>query len=167
MDEMLKTWKEPVPGSTDIRPVFPPEVTRPIENALIKARTSAIQAQQEQMRNQQHFMGRGRPMASPAPYQQTPTPPAGYRPPGQGYQNSYPPQQYQAPMNVQSYQNQPQAPGQQYQQPQPAAQYQAIPPVSQYQPTSNNQPYQVQSNGYPQHGLPSVSLPCTYQCCHY
>lgn len=80
MDEMLKTWKEPVPGSIDTRPVFPSEVTRPIENALIKARTSAVQAQQEQMRSQQQLMGRGRPLPSVAPYRQTPTPPQG--PPG-------------------------------------------------------------------------------------
>lgn len=71
LDEMLKTWKEPVPGSIESRPVFPAEITRPIENALIKARTSAAQA--EQARNQQ--MGRGRPLMTQSPYQQTPTPP--------------------------------------------------------------------------------------------
>jgi pre-mRNA cleavage complex 2 protein Pcf11 len=75
MDEMLKTWKEPVPGSLDTRPVFPPDVVRPIENALIKARTSALQAQQERMQ-QQNFLGRPRPAA---PYRETPTPP-GMRP---------------------------------------------------------------------------------------
>ncbi|EDN96666.1 hypothetical protein SS1G_01592 [Sclerotinia sclerotiorum 1980 UF-70] len=69
MDEMLKTWKEPVPGSIDTRPVFPPEVTRPIENALIKARTSALQ--QEQLRSQQQLMNRGR-SARPPPVQQYP-----------------------------------------------------------------------------------------------
>lgn len=46
LDEMLKTWKEPVPGSLDTRPVFPPDVTRNIESALIKARTAALQQQQ-------------------------------------------------------------------------------------------------------------------------
>jgi len=108
MDEMLKTWKEPVPGSIDTRPVFPPEVTRPIENALIKARTSAVQAQQEQLRSQQQFMGRGRPSGSPAPYAQVPTPPQG--PPGvapgvarqamqgaPGYNTNYSQQQYPPP----------------------------------------------------------------------
>jgi len=45
-DEMLKTWKEPVPGSMDPRPVFPAETTRRIENVLIKARTAALQQQQ-------------------------------------------------------------------------------------------------------------------------
>ncbi|OHW92060.1 mRNA cleavage factor complex component pcf11 [Colletotrichum incanum] len=71
MDEMLRTWKEPVPGSLDKRPVFAPDVTQPIENALLKARTSALQAQQGR------GGGRGRPPA--APYRDTPTPP-GMRP---------------------------------------------------------------------------------------
>ncbi|KAJ0315891.1 hypothetical protein COL5a_011808 [Colletotrichum fioriniae] len=71
MDEMLRTWKEPVPGSLDKRPVFASEVTAPIESALIKARTSALQAQQGRP------AGRGRPAA--APYRETPTPP-GMRP---------------------------------------------------------------------------------------
>ncbi|MCJ1470574.1 hypothetical protein MMC07_009220 [Pseudocyphellaria aurata] len=79
LDEMLKTWKEPVPGSLDPRPVFPVETTRPIENALIKARTHAIQQQQQQQRSQQQdFMNRGRPPATPpvpSSWRNTPTPP--------------------------------------------------------------------------------------------
>ena len=47
LDEMVKTWKEPVPGSTDTRPVFPVETTRPIETNLIKFRTLAFQAAQQ------------------------------------------------------------------------------------------------------------------------
>ncbi|KAI9754309.1 MAG: proteasome regulatory particle subunit [Chaenotheca gracillima] len=66
LEEMLKTWKEPVPGSLDPRPVFPAEVTRSIENALIKARTAAVQLQQQQIRGQP-----GRT----TPYRNTPTPP--------------------------------------------------------------------------------------------
>lgn len=58
LDEMLKTWKEPVPGSLDTRPVFPPEITRSIESALIKARTAALQ--QQQARSQQEVLSRGR-----------------------------------------------------------------------------------------------------------
>ncbi|KAI1506546.1 hypothetical protein F5X99DRAFT_7341 [Biscogniauxia marginata] len=81
MDEMLKTWKEPVPGSIDTRPVFPPDVVRPIENALIKARTSALQAQQEHMRGQQQLLGRGRPVAPGVPFRETPTPPNARPPP--------------------------------------------------------------------------------------
>ncbi|KAI0019386.1 hypothetical protein F4780DRAFT_771228 [Xylariomycetidae sp. FL0641] len=90
MDEMLKTWKEPIPGSIDTRPVFPPDVVRPIENALLKVRTATMQ--QERARGQQPFMGRGRPMPQGVPqgvpqgmpqtmpYRETPTPP-GSRPP--------------------------------------------------------------------------------------
>lgn len=91
LDEMLKTWKEPVPGSLDPRPVFPAETIRPIENALIKARTAAVQAQQQQQsRAQQEMMARGRPMATPNPqWRNTPTPPQArspyYPPPQQMY----------------------------------------------------------------------------------
>ncbi|KAK8133948.1 mRNA cleavage factor complex component Pcf11 [Apiospora sp. TS-2023a] len=61
MDEMLKTWKEPIPGSIDTRP----------------ARTSAMAAQQQHYRNEQQLLGRGRPMPQqpPVPYRNTPTPP--------------------------------------------------------------------------------------------
>ncbi|RWA11551.1 hypothetical protein EKO27_g3537 [Xylaria grammica] len=83
LEEMLKTWKEPVPGSIDTRPVFPPEVVRPIENALIKVRTTALQQDQERMRNQQQLYGRGRPVQG-VPYRETPTPP-GARPPSQAH----------------------------------------------------------------------------------
>ena len=101
MDEMLKTWKEPVPGSIDIRPVFPPEVTRPIENALIKARTSAVQAHQEKMRSQQQNMGRGHPL--PSQYRATP-------PPGVGQVSMQP--VIQAPPGYDTGFSQPQYPGQ-------------------------------------------------------
>lgn len=84
MDEMLKTWKEPVPGSVDPRPVFSIETVRPIENALIKARASAFQAQQEHMRTEQQLLGgRNRPHSA-TPYRETSTPPGGrpgYPPP--------------------------------------------------------------------------------------
>lgn len=73
MEEMLKTWKEPVPGSIDKNPVFSPDVVRPIENALIKARTSALHAHQEQMRTQHQLFGRGGRQV--APHRNTPTPP--------------------------------------------------------------------------------------------
>ena len=76
LDEMLKTWKEPVPGSIETRPVFPLETIRPIENALIKARTAAIQQQTEQMRRQHELLNRGRPTATPPTgWRNTGTPP--------------------------------------------------------------------------------------------
>ena len=92
LDEMLKTWKEPVPGSLDPRPVFPAETIRPIENALIKARTAAVQAQQQQQsRAQQEMMARSRPIATPNPqWRSTPTPPQArgpYHPPPQQMYN--------------------------------------------------------------------------------
>jgi pre-mRNA cleavage complex 2 protein Pcf11 len=107
MEEMLTTWKQPVPGSIDTRPVFPIEVTKPIETALIKARTLALQAQQEYARSSQQSMMRGRPGASAPPFRDTPTPPmAGRQPqfPGHAYNiaqdRSYPTpteQEFRAP----------------------------------------------------------------------
>ncbi|KAI5266219.1 hypothetical protein E4T47_08304 [Aureobasidium subglaciale] len=89
MEAMLKTWKEPVPGSMDPRPVFPADVTRTIENALIKARTAAVQLQ---TRNRTPLGIPGRPMSS-ATYRNTPTPPHNanqFQPPSQdSYQNGF------------------------------------------------------------------------------
>lgn len=81
MDEMLKTWKEPVPGSISTKPVFPLEQVRPIENALMAARNVAFAAHQNSYQGQQQLM-RGR---QPAPSRDTPTPPTGrsYQPPPQ------------------------------------------------------------------------------------
>ena len=89
LDELLKTWKEPVPGSRDMRPVFPVDTTRPIENALIRWRTEDLQRQQQEAKSQQDLFRIGRPTAptwrgTPAPaqndirYQQPPS--RGYAP---------------------------------------------------------------------------------------
>lgn len=84
LDEMLKTWKEPVPGSLDTRPVFPPEVTRSIENALIKARTAALQQQYARG----DVLNRGRGSTTPTGWTHTPTPPqTASRPPPVSPQN--------------------------------------------------------------------------------
>ncbi|KAH7015510.1 DNA replication ATPase [Ilyonectria destructans] len=81
MEEMLRTWKEPVPGSMDSRPVFTHELVRPIENALMRARAASMP--------QQGIMpGRAR---SAMPHRDTPTPP-GMR--GNGAPQGYPAQQY-------------------------------------------------------------------------
>ncbi|KAJ5038869.1 uncharacterized protein L3040_006548 [Drepanopeziza brunnea f. sp. 'multigermtubi'] len=166
MVEMLKTWKEPVPGSMDTRPVFPPEVTRPIENALIKARTSFLQAHQERT---QSSMSRGRPGPSPAPYRETPTPPNAYRqtPPQQapgyqppayqgpgyqapGYQNpGYPPQGQQISVQQSGYPSG--YPQQQYGQPTNGSQYNQS--SGQQYGQINVQPYS-QPNGQQQYSLP-------------
>ena len=78
LNEMLKTWKESVPGSQDPRPVFPHDTTRPIESALIKLRTMDVEKQQQEARNQQVLLGRARPVPSPASAQPVrwPNPPA-------------------------------------------------------------------------------------------
>ena len=85
MEAIVKTWKEPVPGSMDPRPVFPPDVVKPIENALIKAKTVTLQS--------------GRPaQMQVGGYRNTPTPPqynARYAaPPGPGPAQSQPYQSY-------------------------------------------------------------------------
>lgn len=81
LDEMLKTWKEPVPGSLDTRPVFPPEITRSIESALIKARTAALQ--QEQARGSRDILNRGRNTGTPPSMSRQPNNHHGTN--GQGY----------------------------------------------------------------------------------
>jgi hypothetical protein len=43
---MLSTWKQPIPGSMEHRPVFPLEVVKPIDTTLLKVRTIALQHQQ-------------------------------------------------------------------------------------------------------------------------
>ncbi|KAJ5216454.1 mRNA cleavage factor complex component Pcf11 [Penicillium cinerascens] len=75
LDEMLRTWKEPVPGSLDTRPVFPPDVTRNIESALIKARTAIL----ENQKSRQPDMLRPRGVVTPTGWANSPTPP-GMRP---------------------------------------------------------------------------------------
>ncbi|KAM0425237.1 hypothetical protein ACHAPT_009554 [Fusarium lateritium] len=78
MEEMLRTWKEPVRGSMDSRPVFSHELVRPIENALMKARAASMP---------QPGMMPGRPRSA-IPHRDTPTPP------GMRAQPGYPAQQY-------------------------------------------------------------------------
>jgi len=159
LDEMLKTWKEPVPGSLELKPVFLPEITRPIENALIKARTAAVQQQQQQQSRNQQEMMRAWPMAMPNPqWRSTPTPPQAngqYHPP--------PPQAF-APQN---------APNTHFQvcyisslcrvsidtQSQPRPPYPPQPQYSHAQPNPQHfqQPY-LQPTSYPQTPLPSQSF---------
>ncbi|KAL8853361.1 MAG: hypothetical protein Q9221_001837 [Calogaya cf. arnoldii] len=141
LDEMVKTWKEPVPGSTDMRPVFPVETTRPIETNLIKFRTLAFQAAQQQQRQQgppmPHMMNP--PYAAAAPqsdWRNTATPPQnnGYYPPpnAQGYPqpNGFP-QRLPYPNNNQFPQPQPTPPNFQppYQPPTPVTYPYQPPPM--------------------------------------
>ncbi|KAI9716535.1 MAG: hypothetical protein M1812_005266 [Candelaria pacifica] len=143
LDEMLKTWKEPVPGSMDTRPVFPVEVTRPIENALIKARTAFVQ--QHHLKLQQEKLNLSRHAATPpVGWRNTPTPPqnvASYRPPpsAHGYGS-----QHGSNGVSNTYSNQ-QPPLQQY------------PPPSLPVPTTPAQPFN-QALGYAPYPQPSVSV---------
>ncbi|PWW80438.1 hypothetical protein C7212DRAFT_356566 [Tuber magnatum] len=97
LEEMLHTWKQPVPNSSSSNPVFSSEVTRKIDNALIKARTAALQHQQKQMKQQsQDPKAYNRSIVTPPPpppqlhpqYKNTPPPvangPSQYMN-GQGY----------------------------------------------------------------------------------
>lgn len=71
LDETLKTWREPVPGSLSTTPVFRLDVTQRIVDALAKARLAAQQA-----RNQQTPLNGTRLAIGQAqPYRNTPTPP--------------------------------------------------------------------------------------------
>lgn len=74
MEGMLKTWKEPIPGSLDTKPVFERDLWRPIENALIQHKTLDLQGSR-QVQTQPH-----------AGYRSTPTPPqhnGSFAPPAQ------------------------------------------------------------------------------------
>ncbi|KAI1646460.1 hypothetical protein F4815DRAFT_198089 [Daldinia loculata] len=149
MDEMLRTWKGPVAGSLDTRPVFPPDVTRPIENALIKARTAHLQAQQKHQQGQQQLLGRGRPASQGVPYRETPTPP-GYHPPPQA--NGYPSQAPVPNPNGPSYGSSSQLPPNTY----PSHPSQPQPARSTPQPTPGLmafQPPQLGGYGVPQAGI--------------
>ncbi|KAI5305992.1 hypothetical protein KEM56_002615 [Ascosphaera pollenicola] len=70
--EMLKTWKEPVPGSLDTRPVFPVDITRNIDNALLKVKINALQKTRENTRAHQGIADQHRP--STQYWRATPTP---------------------------------------------------------------------------------------------
>ena len=49
-EELLLTWKEPPSTGLTTTPVFPVEVTRKIETALLKAKTLALQLEQRRQR---------------------------------------------------------------------------------------------------------------------
>lgn len=151
MEEMLRTWTMPVPGSLDKRPVFPPDVTGPIENALMKARQSALQAQQQYGPPP---VIRQRPGMVPAPYRQTPTPPtrqALYPPP------SYPPQEQrysQPPEPVRYAQQYEQRPVRQPSQ-EPISQWNGQPYAQPIRPPSATPVWQQQQSAY---AMPDASL---------
>jgi len=71
MEGLLRTWKQPVPESMDPRPVFSPEVTGDIENALNKIRS--VQVLSAPVQRPMHALP-PRP-ANSAAWRNTPTPP--------------------------------------------------------------------------------------------
>ncbi|KAF2836922.1 hypothetical protein M501DRAFT_208487 [Patellaria atrata CBS 101060] len=75
MEGLLKTWKQPVPESLDTRPVFPADVTKEIETALIRFRTAVFQNQQQQARTQRQLVNPTLPRPPAAQWRDTPTPP--------------------------------------------------------------------------------------------
>ncbi|KAF2145890.1 uncharacterized protein K452DRAFT_294529 [Aplosporella prunicola CBS 121167] len=65
LEGLLRTWKQPVPESMETRPVFPVDVTRAIDNVLLKFKTVAMQ-QQHQTRSPAPLPGAdARPAPSP------------------------------------------------------------------------------------------------------
>lgn len=70
MEGLLRTWKQPVPESMDMRPVFPAVVTQDIENALAKIRAAV----QQQVQRPQHALP-PRPPTSNVAWRGTSTPP--------------------------------------------------------------------------------------------
>ncbi|KAK0740208.1 hypothetical protein B0T18DRAFT_204234 [Schizothecium vesticola] len=145
MDEMLRTWKEPVPGSISTKPVFPPEVVRPIEHALIAARNVAFVANHNSFQGQQQLLRGARP-----PARETPTPPTGRSAPHAGLAQGQRPSLGQASqMPPQSMAQQPYPmrphndPNMQQQQQQQQQQ--------QHRPTPQPAPAQMSMPHYPQH----------------
>ncbi|KAE9981874.1 hypothetical protein BLS_004252 [Venturia inaequalis] len=94
MDELFRSWKQPVPESRDPRPVFPMEVTQRIDTSLSRYRSVAEKHRQEEEQARMQKMQRQMPSRYPPHLQQgrTPTPNGGYpyQPPQIVGQNSNP-----------------------------------------------------------------------------
>ncbi|KAF9634183.1 RNA polymerase II large subunit CTD [Lasiodiplodia theobromae] len=67
LEGLLRTWKQPVPESMDTRPVFPVDITRAIDNMLLKYKTVIAQQQQNQPRAPGQFPGQD-PRATNSPF---------------------------------------------------------------------------------------------------
>jgi pre-mRNA cleavage complex 2 protein Pcf11 len=121
LEEMLKTWREPVPGSTSTQPVFQHNATQGIVDNLNKLRASSIQ--------QPRFPGAQPPAArlpSVQGFRSTPTPPQHNLPQRPPPQALYLP----TPIQEQYAAQQPLA----YPMPVPPAQQQFSAPAPSYQP---------------------------------
>jgi pre-mRNA cleavage complex 2 protein Pcf11 len=159
LEEMLKTWREPVPGSTSAVPVFPIMSTQPIVDALNRFR-AAVPQPRPASRPQTGIRITQPQYATPPPsiaypyaqqqqaspvqqmvpqYQQLPQ--TNYQPPTPQYQTHLPQQQYQPPISQAQYRIS--TPQPQYQAPTPQPQYLQPVPNQQYQqpvqrPTSSS-----------------------------
>ncbi|KAF2454404.1 hypothetical protein BDY21DRAFT_374021 [Lineolata rhizophorae] len=93
MEGLLKTWKQPVPESTDTRPVFSHELTRQIENALIRFRTKVLSQQRTTSGAGpgNHQMMHRPPLAGAGAFQNP------YNAPPPGYPPGYPPRSSSTP----------------------------------------------------------------------
>lgn len=58
MEELLRTWKLPLPGSQTANPAFPHEVTMRIDNALVKARHALQQLREREQGHRNYEMDR-------------------------------------------------------------------------------------------------------------
>jgi pre-mRNA cleavage complex 2 protein Pcf11 len=86
MEELFRSWKHPIPESRDPRPVFPAEVTQPIDAALIKFRSVNLKAKQEEEQARLQKMRMAQlPSRMNGNFPARPTPPPG------NYQFSTPP----------------------------------------------------------------------------
>ncbi|KIV87112.1 hypothetical protein PV11_02680 [Exophiala sideris] len=144
LEEMLKTWREPVPGSLSITPVFPHASTQTIVDGLNKFRTATPGANRYASTPIQGVPAR---VAATQPYRNTPTPPQTlpqFAPAIPSHIRSpqpqaATPQQYQPTPPVsyaQPYPSQPTPFYQQPQIPQPAQMPQYLPPTPQPRPVS-------------------------------
>lgn len=88
LEEMLQTWKLPLPGAVTAQPVFPVEVTMKIDQILAKARIAGMQpSQYGHLQTQQPI--RIQPQAQPVYPQQIPNPQMTAYPQRQAMQNNY------------------------------------------------------------------------------
>ncbi|KAI1624326.1 hypothetical protein EDD37DRAFT_681235 [Exophiala viscosa] len=144
LEEMMKTWREPVPGSLSTTPVFPHAATQTIVDSLNKFRTAAPGANRYGSTAVQGAPAR---IAAAQPYRNTPTPPQSlpqFAPAIPSHIRSpqpqvATPQQYQPTPPVSYSQPYPPQPTPYYQQPQiphPSHTPQYLPPTPQPRPVS-------------------------------
>jgi pre-mRNA cleavage complex 2 protein Pcf11 len=70
-EELLVTWKQPPPTGISPMPVFPQDVTRKIETALLRAKTLALQLEQRRQREAAELLQHQGAPLMPFPQQQS------------------------------------------------------------------------------------------------